>query len=189
MTPHDSRTPVGDAKKSTITKRVGWILINVFLPAWEVSNMTRHAGSNVSRLWQRIREVTTVRGDADYRPADWAQAVADSGIAPARLARNFRISRWFWWGLMWLTGLPTVGFLLMLMAAGSSVSGTGWLRVSCVLLVLMLLSGAGFVQALSANYRLWQLTEKRVSMSEGGSFRAFLQETRWCRQVLSNGLF
>ena len=76
----------------------------------------------------------------------------------------------------------------MLTAAGSSVSGTGWLRVGCVVLVLLLLAATGFVQALKASYRLWQLTEKRVSASEAGSFQAYLQETRWCRQVLSCGL-
>nr|WP_249221787.1 conjugal transfer protein TraX [Pantoea sp. JGM49] len=162
--------------------------MNVVLPAWEVSSVTRHAGRNVSRLWQRLREVTAGRGHGDYQPADWAQAVADSGQTPERLARNLRISRWIWWGLMWLTGLPVAGFLFALIAAGSSIGGTGWLRVSCVMLVLMLLSATGFVQALASGYRLWQLTEKRVSASENGSFQAYLQETRWCRQVLSGGL-
>jgi hypothetical protein len=190
MTTPESQDPSSGARKSKITpKRVGWIALNVFIPAWEVSSVTRHAGRNVSRLWQRIRDVTAGRGAGDYRPADWSQAVADRGLSPERLARNYRISRWFWWGLMWLTGLPAAGFLLMLLAAGGSVSGTGWLRVGCVLLVLALLAATGFVQALASGYRLWQLQEKRVSASEEGSFQAFLQETRWCRQVLSGGLF
>ena len=110
-------------------KRIGWIALNVMLPAWEVSSLTRHAGKNVSRLWQRLREVTAER-----------------------------------------------------------IGGTGWLRVGCVITVLMLLSVTGFVQALATSYRLWQLTEKRVSVEENGSFHAFLQETRWCRQVISGGL-
>ncbi|MCI1029651.1 conjugal transfer protein TraX [Pantoea dispersa] len=171
-----------------MAKRAGWIALNIFLPAWEVSSWSRHAGRNVSRLWQRLREVTAGRGAGDYRPASWAQAVADSGLTPERLARNLRISRWIWWGLMWLTGLPVAGFLLMLIAAGSSISGTGWLRVGIVMCVLLLLAATGFVQALGVSYRLWQLTEKRVSASENGSFQAFLQETRWRRVVLSGGL-
>lgn len=189
MKDSDSVTPERGKKKYRLTpKRVGWIALNVVLPAWEVSSWTRHAGNNVSRLWQRLHEVTAGRGAGDYRPADWSQAVADSGRSPERLARNMRISRWFWWSLMWLTGLPVMGFLMMLTAAGSSIGGTGWLRVGCVMLVLLLLSVTGFVQALAVSYRLWQLTEKRVSASEDGSFQAYLQETRWCRQVLSGGL-
>ncbi|MBP2157416.1 conjugal transfer protein TraX [Erwinia rhapontici] len=190
MTTPDAKAPPEQPVKAKFTpKRVGWMALNLFLPAWEVASVTRHAGRNVSRLWHRIREVTAGRGAGDYRPEDWSQAVADSGLPVPRLARNYRISRWFWWGLMWLTGLPAIGFLLMLLAAGSSVSGTGWLRVGCVLLVLALLAVTGFVQALAVSYRLWQLGEKRVSASEEGSFRSFLQETRWCRQVLSGGLF
>lgn len=107
----------------------------------------RHAGRNVSRLWQRRREVTAGRGHGDYRPEDWAQAVA-----------------------------------------GSSLGATCWVRVGCVTLVLALLSTTGFVQALASDCRLWQLNEKRVSASENGSFQAFLQETRWCRRLLSGGL-
>lgn len=190
MTTPDPQLPAGKDKNSKITaKRVGWIALNIFVPAWEISSVTRHAGRNVSRLWHRVREITAGRGKGDYQPADWGQAVADTGLTPQRLARNYRISRWLWWGLMWLTALPAAGFLLMLLSAGDSVNGTGWLRVSCVLLVLTLLAATGFVQALAVSYRLWQLHEKRVSASEAGSFRAYLQETRWCRHVLSGGLF
>ncbi|ERH63056.1 hypothetical protein N172_22435 [Pantoea dispersa EGD-AAK13] len=189
MKDNDAAAPQGGAATGRrMAKRAGWIALNIFLPAWEVSSWSRHAGRNVSRLWQRLREVTAGRGAGDYRPASWAQAVADSGLTPERLARNLRISRWIWWGLMWLTGLPVAGFLLMLIAAGSSISGTGWLRVGIVMCVLLLLAATGFVQALGVSYRLWQLTEKRVSASENGSFQAFLQETRWRRLVLSGGL-
>lgn len=189
MKDNDAAAPqAGAAPGRRMAKRAGWIALNIFLPAWEVSSWSRHAGRNVSRLWQRLREVTAGRGAGDYRPASWAQAVADSGLTPERLARNLRISRWIWWGLMWLTGLPVAGFLLMLIAAGSSISGTGWLRVGIVICVLLLLAATGFVQALGVSYRLWQLTEKRVSASENGSFQAFLQETRWRRLVLSGGL-
>lgn len=186
----ETPSPGGGRKKTGITpKRAGWLALNIFVPASEITGVARYTGRNVSRLWQRIREVTTGRGGGDYRPADWSHAVADSGLSPEKLARNFRISRWFWWGMMWITALPAVGFLLMLIAAGSSITGTGWLRIGCVLLVLTLLAATGFVQALAVSYRLWQLQEKRVSASEEGSFRAFLHETRWCRQVLSGGLF
>lgn len=189
MKNNDAAAPQGGAATGRrMAKRAGWIALNIFLPAWEVSSWSRHAGRNVSRLWQRLREVTAGRGAGDYRPASWAQAVADSGLTPERLARNLRISRWIWWGLMWLTGLPVAGFLMMLIAAGSSISGTGWLRVGIVMCVLLLLAATGFVQALGVSYRLWQLKEKRVSASENGSFQAFLQETRWRRVVLSGGL-
>jgi len=190
MSRTDEQPPVTGAKSRKVTvKRAGWLALNIVVPASEVAGMARYTGRNLSRLWQRLREVTSGRGAGSYRPESWSQAVSDTGLPPERLARNFCISRWFWWSLMWVTGLPAVGFLMMLIAAGSSVSGTGWLRVGCVLLVMLLLAATGFVQALAVSYRLWQLIEKRVSEAEAGSFKAFLQETHWCRQVLSGGLF
>lgn len=190
MNPPDELSPATGAKNRKFTpKRAGWLALNIIVPASEVAGMARYTGRNLSRLWQRLREVASGRGAESYRPESWSQAVADTGLPPEQLSRNFRISCWFWWSLMWLTGLPAVGFLMMLIAAGSSVSGTGWLRVGCVLMVMFLLAATGFVQALAVSYRLWQLTEKRVTDTEAGSFQAFLQETRWCRQVLSGGLF
>ncbi|MBU9819655.1 conjugal transfer protein TraX [Rahnella sp. BCC 1045] len=179
-----------EAPKAGVTlKGAGWLALNVFVPVSDTARVLRYTGRNATRLWTRLRDVTSGRVVGDYRPADWAQAVADSGLSPAQLRRNFRLNLFIWWGLMWLTGLPAAGFLLMLMAAGRDVNATGWLRIVSVLLALGAISATGFVQALAMNYRLWQLEEKRVSASEKGSFRDFLNETKWCRRVLSAGMY
>ncbi|AVF38226.1 conjugal transfer protein TraX [Rahnella sikkimica] len=169
-------------------RRAGWFALNVFVPASEVSQVFRYTGRSAGRLWQRLRDITAGRGAGDYRPDSWAQAVADTGLPSSRLRRNLRVNLSIWWGLMWLTGLPAVGFLVMLLSAAHDVSVNGWLRIGIVLLVLGLISATGFVQALGVTYRLWQLDERRVSASEKGSFRDFLNETRWCRRILSAGL-
>jgi hypothetical protein len=169
-------------------RRAGWFALNVFVPASEVSQVFRYTGRSAGRLWQRLRDITAGRGAGDYRPDNWSQAVADTGLSSSRLRRNLRVNLSIWWGLMWLTGLPASGFLVMLLIAAHDVSVTGWLRIGIVLLVLGLISATGFVQALGMSYRLWQMDERRVSTSEKGSFRDFLNETRWCRRVFSAGL-
>lgn len=192
MTDQKQTAPTPEVKKARfITKRAGWIALNFFTPASEIKNVARYTGNSASRLWERLRVVTSGHKAGDYRPADWSQAVADCGLSAEMLARNFRINRWLWWSLMWLTCLPAVGMLAMclLAAASGGISGTGWLRIGCVFLVLFMMSATSFVQALAASYRLWQLAEKRVSASEKGSFKDYLSESRWCRQVLSAGLF
>ena len=162
MKDNDSAVREDGAKPARITaKRAGWIALNVVLPAWEVSSVTRHAGRNVSRLWQRLREVTAGRGHGDYRPADWAQAVEDSGQTPERLARNLRISRWIWSGLMWLTGLPVAGFLFALIAAASRIGGTGRPRAGRVLLAPMPSPSTSLFQPPASRPRLLALTATR----------------------------
>lgn len=191
MNEQEQVAPVTEVKKSrSITKRAGWIALNIFTPASEIKNMARYTGNSASGLWERLRVVTSGGKAGDYRPADWSQAIADCGLSAEMLARNFRINRWLWWSLMWLTCLPAVGMLAMCLLAATSgvISGTGWVRIGCVFLVLFMMAATSFVQALAASYRLWQLTEKRVSASEKGSFKDYLSESRWCRQVLSAGL-
>lgn len=187
----DDKTERPDQPKKppvVTARRAGWFALNVFVPASEVSQVFRYTSRSAGRLWQRLRDITAGRGAGDYRPDNWSQAVADTGLSSSRLRRNLRVNLSIWWGLMWLTGLPASGFLVMLLIAAHDVSVTGWLRISIVLLVLGLISATGFVQALGMSYRLWQLDERRVSTSEKGSFRDFLNETRWCRRVFSAGL-
>jgi len=187
----DDKTERPDQPKKppvVTARRAGWFALNVFVPASEVSQVFRYTGRSAGRLWQRLRDITAGRGAGDYRPDNWSQAVDDTGLSSSRLRRNLRVNLSIWWGLMWLTGLPASGFLVMLLIAAHDVSVIGWLRISIVLLVLGLISATGFVQALGMSYRLWQLDERRVSTSEKGSFRDFLNETRWCRRVFSAGL-
>ncbi len=69
MKDNDAAAPQGGAAPGrSMAKRAGWIALNIFLPAWEVSSWSRHAGRNVSRLWQRLREVTAGRARATTAP-------------------------------------------------------------------------------------------------------------------------
>lgn len=175
----------GKKPPASMAKRAGWIALNLVLPAWEVSGLVRYTARNTRQLWQRLRDVAKGRQPGDYRPDSWAQAVADSGLPVGRLRRNLRVNRRMWWGLMWLTGLPVCGFLLMSLLAIRALSLNGWFHIVSVLMIMLSLSLVGFVQTLALSFRLWQLEEKRVTTSEKGGFSDFLRETRWCRQVLS----
>lgn len=74
---------------------------------------------------------------------------------------------------------------LVLLAHGLP-SGT-LLRAVITILVLAGAGGLGFVKTLITTYRVWQLQERRVSESEGGTFKDFLTENHWGRQVLTLG--
>lgn len=102
----------------------------------------------------------------------------------AGLQRRYACYRVLWWLLMVVCGVPAVILGLMLVMSRGEVplivlarAGVTWL----------LLTASGFVQALAATYRLWQLQSRRVSREEKGTFRDFLAENRWCRQVLTLG--
>ncbi|MBF1996408.1 hypothetical protein [Serratia symbiotica] len=80
--------------------QAGWFALNVLVPVSDISQVGRYTGRNVARLWQCIQTVTSCWSVDDYHPANWPQAVVDSG-------------------------LPAIGLLLMLVTVGGSVSPTG----------------------------------------------------------------
>lgn len=119
---------------------------------------------------------------------NWEQAVQRAGKPIEHLQKTFKAIRAAWWVLMAVTGGLAVLLLLMVMVTKLDLPSATLLRAGMAILVLSGLSGVGFVKALIASYRLWQLQMQRVSEEEGGTFKHFLSETRWCRQVITLGL-
>lgn len=115
---------------------------------------------------------------------DWAQAVERSGKTAEQLATNFRRIKICWWSLMMLCG----GIALMLLAMmlfNLDLPGDTLMRVAKTILLLAIFAGVAFVKTLTAVYRLWQLQTRRVSESEGGTFKDFLSQNQWLRLVLT----
>lgn len=117
---------------------------------------------------------------------DWAQAVALTGRTSTQLRTTFTRIRFAWWCLMVISGGLALVLSGLVLLTHDLPSGT-LLRVVIAILVLTGAGGLGCVKTLIATYRLWQLQERRVSESEGGTFKDFLAENRWGRQVLTLG--
>jgi hypothetical protein len=114
---------------------------------------------------------------------DWAQAVERSGKTAEQLATNFRRIKICWWSLMMLCGGIAL-MLLAMMLMNLDLPGDTLMRVAKTILLLAIFAGVAFVKALTAVYRLWQLQTRRVSESEGGTFKDFLSQNKWLRLVL-----
>lgn len=179
------KTQETDKTTSTPLQRVGhvgWSIINPF------SDLGVIYRRGVQPTMGRLREAWALLNhqSAPSESLDWAQAVACSGRTIEQLNTTFTRIRLAWWCLMVIGGgLALVLSGLVLLAHGLS-SGT-LLRAVITILVLAGAGGLGFVKTLITTYRLWQLQERRVSESEGGTFKDFLFENHWGRQVLTLG--
>lgn len=164
--------------------RVGLSLINPFSDLAVIYRRgVRPIGDNLARAWARVRERREINRDA----LTWAQAVAATGVSVEQLRTHCLRIRAFWWFLMLVGSGLSLMLLLMVMVTFAALPGVIVLRAIITSGVLALLGGVGFVQALVATYRLWQLTARRVSQDEKGTFGDFCAENRWCRQVVSLG--
>lgn len=185
---NDIRTPDdkqqnGDKKPGTPLRRVGHVGLSILNPFSDLGVIYRQG---VRPTIGRLRQAWALL-NPESTPAqslDWAQAVALSGRTIEQLRTTFTRIRFAWWCLMVIGG--GVAFVLsgLLLLAHGLPSGT-LLRAVITILVLTGAGGLGFVKALIATYRLWQLQERRVSEGEGGTFKDFLAENHWVRQVIT----
>ncbi len=125
------------------------------------------------------------RSKAPAEQLSWKQAVEGSGRTVEQLITMFRRKRMAWWLVM--IGMGSFAFLLLLMTLYTSPSLPGQTFIRAVLTDFALVSIAllGLAKVVEANYRLWQLTTKRVSLEEHGTFQDYKAETDMWLQVMT----
>lgn len=163
--------------------RVAWNFINPFSDLVEI--WRRGGRPTVDRLelaWKVLREWSRPRQGGPE--LTWREAVERTGKPVELIYTAFRRSQVLWWWLMAVTGCLALSLFGVLLLAWAGLPASTLLRASIALLILGCLSGVGFVKALVATYRLWQLKSERVSLEERGTFQDFMDENQWCRQVL-----
>ena len=161
------------SRKKGLPGRIVRVLASIILPVQETTWFIRSARHMTTRNMERMRNTFPVLADDETPPppsVDWEKAVADTGLTPAQLEKNYLSVRRRWRVMFWLMAAAVP---LMI------VTGNGMV-VHLVSTCLVLIAGAGVAwsRALTLTYRLWQLRGRRVSLAEGGTFRHFLTETR-----------
>ena len=170
-------------RKKGLPGRIARGVMSIFLPVQETTWFLRSARHMTARNMERMRNAFPVlaNGETDAPSSpDWEKAVAESGLTPAQLEKNYLSVRRRWRVLFWILSVPVPVTLLLPLFSGAGMSAH---QISTV---LVLLSGAGVAwsRALIVTYRLWQLRSRRVSLAEGGTFRHFLTETPAVRDAI-----
>ncbi|KAA3532677.1 MULTISPECIES: conjugal transfer protein TraX [Pseudomonas syringae group] len=172
-----------DKKPRTPLRQAGSVGLSILNPFSDLAVLYRRGVKpGVGRLQQAWTLLNREKTPAES--LDWSRAVALSGKTPEQLHTNFRRIQVGWWFLMMSAGGLAIVLLAMVLLV-QGLPGSTLLRAVQTTLVLASLSAAGFVKALIATYRLWQLQTRRVSESEGGTFRDFRAQNRWVRQVIT----
>lgn len=176
-----------DGRPPAALKRAGRLGLSLLNPLSDLGVIYRYGVRPVQERVAWLQARIRAWRERERVSLTWAQAVAASGQPVARLQRRYAGYRVLWWLLMVACGGPAVILGLMLVMSRGEVPLIVLARAGVTWLLLTLLTASGFVQALAATYRLWQLQSRRVSREEKGTFRDFLAENRWCRQVLTLG--
>lgn len=174
-----------DKAPGTPLRRVGKVGLSIINPFSDLGVIYRQG---VKPSAGRLREAWALlnRQSIPTQSLDWAQAVAITGKTVEQLRTTFTRIRFAWWCLMVMGGGMAGVLSVLTLLAHDLPTGT-LLRAVITVLVLTGAGALGFVKALVATYRLWQLQARRVSEREGGTFQDFRAENQWWSLVLCLG--
>ena len=181
----DETPPQIDNTPATPLRRAGQVGLSIINPFSDLGVIYRQG---VQPTMGRLKQAWSLlkRQSVASESLDWAQAVARSGRTVEQLETTFKRIRALWWCVMMIGGGLALVLTAMVLLAHNLPSGTLLWSVIWMLL-LVGLGGLGFVKNLITTYRLWQLQHRRVSESEGGTFKEFQTETQWVRLVFLLG--
>ncbi|WP_413484658.1 conjugal transfer protein TraX [Morganella psychrotolerans] len=159
---------------------VGWAILNPFS---DIKILYRQCITSPLQHLNRIKIL--FRGNKDQpHELTWEQAVANTERSVEELIRNHGHLRKIWWLFMMITGCLSTVLIILLLISFRDLPEVTIQRAAVTTFILMQLTAIGFVKALLFTYRLWQLTENRVSKEEKGRFSHFIAEAAWCKQTL-----
>lgn len=180
----DANTDSSASHKPSALRRVGHVGLAFINPFSDLMVIYR------TGLKPTLTKVGTLREQLRRRSANqeeltWTQAVQRSGRSVEHLQRTFRRGRLMWWVVMMATGGLSMALLLMIVAAYVELSSGTLLRAATAALLLTSISACSMAKVLTANFRLWQLAEQRLSIGEKGTFQDYNSETTMWRQVVT----
>jgi len=188
----NSNNPKNESRKPTTPlQRVGQVGLSILNPFSDLAVIYRRGAKPTIEKLRLLAGLVTKKSDqpeADAVGTSWATAVAQSGRSVTQLISSYTRIQTAWWFLMFVSGGMALLLLVMILFT-RGVPAETMARAGIATVLLASVSAVGFVKSLIATYRLWQLQQKRVSVTERGTFKDFLAETRWCRQVLTMGHF
>ncbi|KAB3088164.1 conjugal transfer protein TraX [Escherichia coli] len=158
-------------------------IINIFTPRMETRLITNYLQHMLKQQKSRLERFRQVNNEMAQLRFTWEKALQDSHMSVDDLDHRFRRRRTVWRFCFWSLQIIAL-FLIGMLFAASSLPLTILLRAISTL--VLILSGAALCasRALIVTYRLWQLHERRVSESEKGTFRNFLNNRNGWRNAI-----
>jgi len=175
---------ITERAKPTTARRVGQIGLAIINPFSDLAVIYRTGIKPIGIKVQILREQLK-RQSASKESLTWAQAVACTGQSVEQLQSGFRRLRRIWWLLMVGISPLAVFLLLNILLTAASLPMQTVLRAIAVEAALIALAMLSVAKVMNNDYRLWQLTAKRVSLDEKGTFQDYAAEHRIWRQVVS----
>jgi hypothetical protein len=172
------------AQKPSPLRRAGQVGLSIINPFSDLMVIYRTGVKPVVVKLGILRDQLK-RNSAPKELLTWEQAVQRSERSVEQLRKAFRRKRFAWWSLMTVTIPLALILLLMILGTYDRLSMLTVLRALITDVVLASCGCFALVKVLDANYRLWQLAARRVSVDERGTFQDYKNENSLWLQVVT----
>lgn len=172
-----------EKNSKSLGRKVAGIGVAIFVPVSEFRILYKHCISSPLKHLSRVKKLL-VNYNRDSRQVTWEQAVNDTGLSVEKLMRNYCNLRRLWWFFMSVSACLSLILMCLIILSFNDLPGVTIQRAAVTEFILLQLTVIGFIKTLTITYRLWQLTEKRVSANERGRFKDFLSEENWCKKSI-----
>lgn len=169
--------------KPTMLRRAASVGLSFINPFSDLGVIYRTGVKPLSEKFRILREQLADRS-AYQESLDWTEAVQRTGRSAEQLLRTFRRVRTVWWVVMVVSGALSVMLFLMLLAANANLPLPTLIRAAITDLISASISLFSLVKVLNANVRLWQLSNRRVSIEEHGTFQDYRAENLMWLQIV-----
>lgn len=168
----ENDNPAAAHPKLTTTKRIGQIGLSILNPFSDLMVIYQTGIKPTFGKLGVLRE-QMVASRSPKECLTFEKAVECSGQSVSQLLASFRRKRMWWWCLMVVSLLAAFILLLGILYTSPGLPTEIILRAALTDTVLTFASLLGLAKVLETNYRLWQLSRQRLSVSEGGTFQNY----------------
>ena len=180
----DEETPRERGMASKVG-RTSYRVANVLMPLGEMASLGKLTARSLGQTVKRVARLREGIREEKRTQLTFEQAVAASGRTEAQLGRKFRHLKRFWWVVALAGALITPLLLVMIVLAIHTLPGVTLIRAATFVLIAGAIATIAATRVVVSQFRLWQLSTRRLTPEDRGTFADFRRETDWLAQCLT----
>lgn len=158
---------------------------NLLLPLGEISSLGKLTSRSLWNTVKRVGKLREMAQEENRTQLTFDEAVAASGRTEAQLSRKFTYLKRLWWVVALASAIITPLLLVMIALAAHTLPGATLIRAFTFVLIFGAIAAIATTRVVICQFRLWQLSNRRLTPEDRGTFADFRRETDWLSRSLT----
>lgn len=165
-------------------RRASYRVANVLMPLGEITSLGKLTARSLGTTFKRVAKVLDIHREEKQTQLTFEEAVAASGRTEPQLLRKYLCFKRLWW-VTALAGAIIIPLLLvMITLAIHTLPVVTLIRAVTFVLIFSAITAIAATRVVISDFRRWQLSTRRLTPEDKGTFADFRRETDWITQCL-----